>query len=221
MLKIRHIAKPQTVSCNLQKNRVKYKSIVIITILWIFIVILDYYQIPYFISPFLWLILSIFLLIDSIIQIVKIFRRKENFRIIKSSISLCLLFLTVYGFYGIPHKLIENIDWKIYKNERMKIVNDVLNGKLKPNSTYNQQLCSLNNNYKNVSNGGNEILISSYKGKKTIKFWISRGFFDAPQSYFIYTNSNEDQKFYENLIKKDQNYNWKIEPNWYRIVERE
>jgi len=87
----------------------------------------------------------------------------------------------------------------------------------------NNVICKLSFAFPIISNGGNDIWI--YKNKientKTIKFWISRGFFESPQTYFIFTNDNEIKKQYERQIKIKPESNWKLEENWYRIMERD
>lgn len=95
--------------------------------------------------------------------------------------------------------------------------------KLKPDTTVNNGICKLSFDFPIISNGGNDIWICQNKteGTKTIKFWISRGFFESPQTYFIFTNDNETQKQYEEQIKLKPEYNWKLEKNWYRIMERD
>jgi len=73
-----------------------------------------------------------------------------------------------------------------------------------------------------VSNGGNDIWIYEKKNShsKTIKFWIPRGFFESPQTYFVYTSDNESKKYYQELIKNTPEHNGRIVENWFRITER-
>jgi len=52
----------------------------------------------------------------------------------------------------------------------------------------------------------------------TITFYVFRNFFSAPSTKFIYTNRPEDIKYYEEQIEGNPSENWKIEPNWYRIL---
>ena len=87
----------------------------------------------------------------------------------------------------------------------------------------NNGICELPFDFPIISNGGNDIVIYESKADntKTIKFWISRGFFNSPQTYFIYTNENETKNNYQKLIKIKPECNWQIEENWFRIMERE
>jgi hypothetical protein len=136
---------------------------------------------------------------------------------------LILFVLTLYNFNKIPRSIIEKIDWSISYNKRNQIVKEVLTEKLKPNTKMNNGICKLSFDFPIISNGGNDIWIYQNKTKdtKTIKFWISRGFFESPQIYFIFTNDNETKKQYEEQIKVKPEYNWKLEKNWYRIMERD
>lgn len=202
------------------------KKITVSVIIWLVYVFADYFYLPYFIQPFSWLLVCIILLILTVRQVIKLIKEKKNIkvnRIINLSVTLILFVLTFYNFNKIPNFIIEKIDWSISYNRRNQIVKDVLTEKLKPNTTMNNGICKLSFDFPIISNGGNDIWIYQNKieGTKTIKFWISRGFFESPQTYFIFTNDNETQKQYEELIKVKPVYNWKLEKNWYRIMERD
>jgi len=202
------------------------KKISTLVILWLIFVFADYFCLPYFIQPFSWLLVCIILLILFVRQVTKTIKEckslKKN-RILNISITFILFFLTFYNFNKIPKLIIEKIDWMISYNKRKQIIKEVLTEKLGSNTKMNNGICKLSFNFPIISNGGNDIWI--YKNKtentKTIKFWISRGFFESPQTYFIFTNDNEIKKQYEKQIKLEPEYNWKLEENWYRIMERD
>lgn len=200
------------------------KKIAILVIIWLVFTFADYFYLPYFIQPFSWLIVCIALLILAVRQLIKLIKERKSIKtygIINLLVTLTLFVLTFYNFNKIPNSIIEKIDWSISYNKRNQIVKDVLSKKLKPNTTMNNGICKLSFDFPIISNGGNDIWIYQHKpeGTKTIKFWISRGFFEAPQTYFIFTNDNETQKQYEELIKVKPEYNWKLEKNWYRIMK--
>ena len=202
------------------------KRIIILILIWLIYVFADYFLLPYFVQPFTWLFVCLTLLILTVRQIIKTIKQRKNLklnRLLNISITLTLLFLTFYDFNKIPHSIIEKVDWLISYNKRMQIVEEVEIGKLKSNTQMNNGICRLPYNFPIVSNGGNDIWIYKNKNDKTetIKFWISRGFFDSPQTYFIYTNDIETKKQYQKLIEKKPEYNWKLEENWYRIMERD
>ena len=202
------------------------KKIIILIIIWLVFAFADYFYLPYFVQPFSWLLVCITLLILLIKQIIKVVKERKNLqtnRILNFSITLTLFLLTFYNFNKIPNLIIEKIDWNISYNKRTQIVKDVLSEKLKPNTKMNNGICRLSFDFPIVSNGGNDIWIYGDKsGKtKTVKFWISRGFFESPQIYFIFTNENLTKKHYNKLVETKPEFNWKLEENWYRIMERD
>ena len=201
-----------------------YKAYIWITIVWIISLLLFYYILPYFLIPFIWLAIVIFLITLSIRNIVKIFRNRKDFetlkiRLYKAIIALSLFVLTFYKVNQIPNSIIEKIDWNILFHKRKEIVAQVKSGELKPNVSWNNWVCELPFEFPIISNGGNDIGIRKNKTteKYTIHFWVFRNFFDNPSTYFVYTENEEDQKHFEEKIKKNPKENWKLEENWYRI----
>lgn len=202
------------------------RKILILIAIWFVFAFADYFYLPYFVQPFTWLLVCITLLILLVRQITKVYKERKNLkrkRLLNLLITFLLFFLTFYNFNKIPNSIIEKIDWFISYNKRSNIVNEVLSGNLKPNTEMNNGICRLPFDFPIISNGGNDIWIyeNTRENTKTIKFWISRGFFDSPQTYFIFTNDNEEKKHYEEKIKTKPEYNWKLEENWYRIMERD
>jgi heme exporter protein D len=202
------------------------KKIAILVMVWLVFSLADYFYLPYFVQPFCWLLVCITLLILLVRQIINAIKERKNLkttRILNLSITLTLFFLTFYNFNKIPNSVIEKFDWTISYNKRQQIVKQVLTDQLKPNTEMNNGICKLSFDFPIISNGGNDIWIYENKKESTkaIKFWISRGFFDSPQTYFIFTNDNETKKHYQEQIKTRPQYNWKLEENWYRIMERD
>ena len=80
------------------------------------------------------------------------------------------------------------------------------------------RVCELPYKFPVISNGGNEIGISKNDGTNeiTVTFWVFRNFFSAPSTHFEYTNRPEDIKYYNEIIERDPDENWKVEENWYR-----
>jgi hypothetical protein len=198
------------------------KKIIILIAIWLIFVFAEYFFLPYFIQPFSWLLVCLTLLILSIRQIIKTIKKRKNIKpnsIFNLSITLILFFLTFYNFNKIPSSIVEKVDWVVSYNKRKQIIKEVEMGKLRPNTKMNIGICRLPFSFPIVSNGGNDIWITENRNMKTIKFWISRGFFEAPQTYFIYTNDAETKKYYQELIKNKPDFNWQLEENWYRIME--
>jgi hypothetical protein len=201
------------------------RKLFILIIIWLIFIALEYFLLPYFVKPLTWFLFCLTLFILSIGQIIKILKERKNLkleRILNLSIILILFLLTFYNFNKIPTSIMEKIDWKISYNKRNQIIKEVENGQLQPNTAMNNGICKLPFKFPFVSNGGNDICIYNKKNShsKTIKFWISRGFFDSPQTYFIYTSDEESIKHYQDLIKNEPEHNWRIEENWFRIMER-
>ena len=136
-------------------------------------------------------------------------------------VELSLLVITFYNFNKIPNSIIEKLDWYTSYETRNQIVNDVFKEKSELNSKINNDIYELSFELPIISNGGNDIWIYQNKTdkKKTIKFWISRGYFESPQTYFIFTNDNKIRKQLEDKITENPETNWKLEENWYRIME--
>lgn len=131
-------------------------------------------------------------------------------------ITICVGCLSL--FFG--EYIIEKVDWKFRRNSREEIVRLVKEGKLKPNVTHNNIICSLDNwKFPPISNGGNEIAI--YKtdgGKLTVEFYIDRGFLDH-YSAFVYTDDMEKIKELEEhrSYKKGLHVNKQLDEHWYRV----
>lgn len=190
-----------------------------IVIVWVIITLINYYYTNFFFLFFIWLGMSLGLLIISVIQLIRLIRENKNtttIRVMKLMVFSILFFLT---FNKIEANLvIENFDWKLMKDRREEIVKQVKNNELKPNASHNNWVCKLPFEFPVVSNGGNDILISKNEDTKrlTVTFWIFRNFFEAPSTQFIYTDDWETIRKIEDKINKDSINNWKIEENWYR-----
>lgn len=195
------------------------RTLVLIVSVWIVLTLVNYYFVPYFIILLEFLILSLVLLIWTIGQIVKLFKERKNLtrqRVISVFVILTLFLLT---FFRQPvNQLIEKADWHIFYNKRTEVIEQVMNGELKPNESWNGWVYELPYEFPVISNGGNDIGISQNDSTNevTVTFWVFRNFFSSPSTHFVYTNRPEDIKYYNELIKRNPDYNWKIEENWYR-----
>ncbi|RZK39762.1 MAG: hypothetical protein EOO90_17450 [Pedobacter sp.] len=201
------------------------KKLIVLIITWLVFVASDYFILPYFVQPLIWILFCLVLVVLLIIQIVKTIKERKNLKLIRvSTLStiFILFFMTFYNFNEIPHLIMEKIDWHVSYQKRNQIVKEVINGKLKSNTKMHNGICKLSFEFPIVSNGGNDILIDKNKDDQTraVHFWISRGFFDSPQIYFVYTHDAETKRHLQNMIESRPEYNWKIEENWYRITER-
>lgn len=121
-------------------------------------------------------------------------------------------------FFG--EDTVEYLDWELRRNTRDEIVQLVKEGKLQPNVTHNNFICTLPAwNLPPISNGGNEIAIYKTKGNKfTIEFYINRGFLDH-YSAFVYTDDADqiEELNKRATLKKGMHINRKLDKNWYRV----
>ena len=115
--------------------------------------------------------------------------------------------------------LFEKVDWFVFLNKRIEIVEQVKKDKLRPNVDWNGWICELPYEFPVISNGGNDIGIFKNKNDSslTVQFWILRNFFDSPSTYFIYTEDKDDIERIEKKISKRPSDNWKVRDNWYRV----
>ena len=196
----------------------------ILVFIWLIYSFSEYYILPYFIKPLTWFVICLTLLIFSVKEIINIVNNRKNLigiTILNLLVELSLLVITFYNFNKIPNSIIEKLDWYTSYETRNQIVNKVFKEKSELNSKINNDIYELSFELPIISNGGNDIWIYQNKTdkKKTIKFWISRGYFESPQTYFIFTNDNKIRKQLEDKITENPETNWKLEQNWYRIME--
>lgn len=195
----------------------KNKKIIIISVIWIIYIFLTYYIIPYFIMPLTWLIFSITLLVILIIQSVKLIKERKKItkrRVLSLSLLIVLFYFTFQPYY--INRGIEKLDWYILYSKRVDIVQKAMNNELSPIS--DRGLYKLPYFLPVVSNGGNKIHIERNNQAITVEFWVQRYFALEESTSLIYTNDYSKIFYYENLIKKFPEDNWKIRENWYRIV---
>lgn len=166
--------------------------------------------------------MSILLLIVSVVQLIKLIKERKTItklRIVKVTVFAALFYFTFNA--PIIHNQIEKIDWKIFYNKRMEIVEQVKQKELRSNTEYNDQLIKLPFDFPVISNGGNEIIVSQNEENDsiTVTFYIFRNFFDATSFYFIYTNDDTKKKKLDELVNREPKFNWKIDDNWYRTCD--
>jgi len=195
--------------------------LVLVAVLWFIYRIVEYYFLSFFIVIFPWLSLLIGFLIIAIKQLIKLIRERKNIktiRIVKTIFYILLFYLTLNNKWLVEN-VIEKADWHIFYQKRIEIVEKVQKRELNPDDNSNYGVCELPFKYPIVSNGGNDIIISRNDSLQTItvKFFTSRNFCLNPSTYFIYTNDEENIKYYDNLINLQ--HNWKIKENWYRIMK--
>ena len=195
------------------------KTLIWIVSLWVVLTLVNYYFVPYFIVALEWIVISLILLIWTIGQIVKLIKERKNLTRQRIASVLVISTLFLLTFFRQPvNQIIEKADWYMFYNKRTEVVEQVKNGELKPNVSWNGWVCELPYEFPVISNGGNDIGISKNDStdEVTVTFWVFRNFFSAPSTHFVYTNRPEDIKYYNELIQRNPDDNWKIKENWYR-----
>lgn len=125
---------------------------------WIILTILNYYFVPYYIVACGWFGFLAGFFAISIYQIVRLIierKRVTKLRLYKLTLFLALFFLTFYGRY--VDRLIEKVDWRIFYNKRVEIVEQVKKNELNPNVDWNGWVCELPFEFPVISHGGNDI----------------------------------------------------------------
>ncbi len=195
------------------------QALIWIIIGWIFLALYNYYFMSFFFLTFEIIGLILILCIASVIQLVKLIIERKNLsrlRILKFSIFIGLLILTFYQ--SSVNKVIEKIDWKLFYNRRVEIVEKIKNKEINSNTEKPYWKYKLPYTFPVISNGGNEIIINRKNrlNTTTVQFWIFRNFFEAPSTQFIFTNDSSVMETIRKKMIRMPSENWKIEENWYR-----
>lgn len=199
------------------------KGYLTLLVVWVLIQIFTFYLFPFFVIPFIWLLVILFFFVLIIRSLIILFKNKKvptifRQRILKLAIVLILFSLTFYKVNHVPQLIIEKLDWVVLYNQRKNIIDEVKSSKLQPNVSYNDFMCELPYEFPVVSNGANDIAIfHSDENEYTIFFFVFRDFFEAPSTKIIYSENPENIKYFEEKIKRNPNNNWKIRDNWYRV----
>ncbi len=181
--------------------------------------LVNYYYIPFFFIVLNWLGMSLVLLIWTIVQTQKAIKERNNLSKQRIISTLTIFVLFIFTFYRKPvDGLIEQADWRMFYSKRIGVVNLIKEGKLTPNEGWNNLTYELPYEFPIISNSGNEIEITRNDSTKnvTVTFWIFRNFFNAPSTYFVYTDDPIEISKIEDIIKNNPEDNWKITNNWYR-----
>ncbi len=182
---------------------------------WILLQLLIFYEIWDFVAQFILFFVAFLFFLLSIRNGVKLFQSRKRLdfkkRIFKFLFALMILFLTIFN--SIPHNLIERFDWVLLYNKRMEIVEEINLENDKEFYLYKAPF-----EYPVISNDGNKIVVrKDIENKYTIEFFISKFSFFTPDSKYIYTESKNYSKIFDEKVKTDPTQNKKLEKNWYKI----
>lgn len=195
------------------------RTLIYIVLGWIILTIVQYYFIPFFIVPLLWIVLSLAFLIISINQFIILVKERKNITAIRIQKVVVFSILFVLTFERWPaNRLIENIDWKVQYARRMSIVKEIKQQKTLLNRQKSFGIYQLPYEFPVVSHGGNDVVVSWNKKNNglTITFWTFRNFFSAPSTHFVYTDDSDQKAELESTIARHPGSNWKLDDHWYR-----
>ena len=199
------------------------RTLIFIIVAWLTLTVFEYYFVPFFILVPLWLLLSSGLFIIFFIELTKLIQERKvlsRLRVYKVVVFFLLFFFTFRD--TLINRLIEKIDWMVFYNRRMDIVQQVRKGQLNPNVNWNGWTCQLPYDFPVISNGGNDIGIvrNQQNNTVTVTFFVFRNYMEAPSTELIYTDDKEEMATLNNLALNAPKDNWKLENNWYRTVDR-
>jgi hypothetical protein len=130
-----------------------------------------------------------------------------------------LSFAFLIGTIQYSFQITEQLDFKCRKNERLEIVKQVMNRRLKPNDSINNELCHLpKTTFLPISSGNTIGVKKCNNGIVSVEFYIDIGFLDHYNA-FLYTNDPVEIKDLDNKIARKEKYIYinKLEDNWYRL----
>lgn len=110
--------------------------------------------------------------------------------------------------------IVLDLDFKLNKSEREKVIQMVENGTLKPNVSHDSTLIHLTKKYQHLSKGGGEIVVEKKPIGYSILFFTYRGILDN-FSGFVYVSN--DQKPLKNDFDGDFKEIERLERNWYWV----
>jgi hypothetical protein len=89
-------------------------------------------------------------------------------------------------------------NYRWYRSERERVVQQVQSGELRPNDDYNSELITLPASTPKVSMGGNQIVVETHDGQLYVFFFTFRGIL-SHYSGFLYVSSGGDPRRFGDL----------------------
>ncbi|TCS96684.1 hypothetical protein [Hazenella coriacea] len=162
---------------------------------------------PFLMIP-LWMVLSGFFILVTVIALIVLFKSKNWKPIAVQAITISLWLFFPFN------QIILDLDFKMNKSEREKVIKMVENQTIKPNVSYNPSLIRLPKEYQHLSKGGGEIVLEKNGNDYYIFFYTFRGLIDN-FSGFVYSPNDKEPNpddFGVDFIEVD-----KLDKNWYFI----
>jgi len=86
-----------------------------------------------------------------------------------------------------------DLNFRLYRSDRMQVVTQVQSGTLRPNVSYNPTLISLPRGLRHVSKGGGEVVVQHYAGGMEVLFFTFRGILDN-YAGFVYRSDGSSPR---------------------------
>ena len=156
----------------------------------------------------IWLIVFGFFGVVTVRTIIYLFKFKEWRPVAIQVVTILLLLFFPFT------RIILDLDFKLHKTEREKVIQMVENGTLKPNVSHDSTLIHLPKEYQHLSKGGGEIIVERNANSYSVLFFTYRGILDN-FSGFVYVPN--DQRPYKNDFDGDFKEIKKFYKNWYWV----
>jgi hypothetical protein len=155
-----------------------------------------------------WLVVFGFFIVVTLRAVFHLFKYKNWLPVAIQAVTI--LFLIFFPFT----KVMLDLDFKMHKTAREKVVSMVESGKLKPNVPDSPSLIQLPKRYDQLSKGGGEVIAVRTGDHFTILFFTYRGMLDN-FSGFVY--SPNGQKSIEKDLEEDFIEIEKLAEHWYFV----
>ncbi|USK85861.1 hypothetical protein [Peribacillus asahii] len=162
-----------------------------------------------FLMPFLWLLVFGFFFVITVRTVTTLFKKKDWKPFVIQTIVIML-----WIFFPFTQVVLD-LDFKMNKSEREKVVSKVENGTFKPNVSHDSSLIHLPKEFDQLSKGGGEIVVEKKGDRSSILFFTFRGMLEG-FSGFVY--SPTDQQPSRNDFDGDFKEIKKLDENWYWVA---
>ena len=193
----------------------RHKKLLLLSIISSLLVILNgffQWSIMDIITPFLmipvWLLLFGFFIVVTVLAIIQLFKYKYWQPLAIQIVTILFLF-----YFPFTETMLD-LDFKMHKADREKVVNMVQSGEIKYNVPDSPSLIRLPKQYDHLSKGGGEVIAVQTGEHYTILFFTFRGLLDN-FSGFVY--SPNGKKAIEKDLDEDFIEIKKYAENWYWV----
>ncbi|WNB90949.1 hypothetical protein [Bacillus sp. NEB1478] len=158
--------------------------------------------------PFAWLVVYGSFIVIFILSIIRLFKKKDWNPLGIQIIAIVLWILIPFN------QIVIDLDFKWNESQRNEVIAKVNDGTLKPNVSYNPTLIHLPNEYKNLSNGGGDIVIEKHGENYAVLFFTFRGILDNFSGIVYSPNDRKPTHFFgEDFIEIE-----KLDDHWYFVA---